>query len=1035
MSSIDGSVSGIKKKGQYLFVLISISWIALIIGLFYISYSEHHESVILEAKSAASESYLKDLTYRKWASLHGGVYAPVSEHSPPNPYLKNVPERDIETPSGRKLTLINPAYMTRQIHELGLKEFGLHSHMTSLHPVNPVNAPDEWERKALQLFQAGSTEYSSIEYIGDKKHLRYMFALHVDGSCLKCHAEQGYRKGEIRGGISVSIPWERFFSTSDDHLKSVALIYGFIGLVGMLGIFASHRHFSRHSFDQELILNTLSNSESLLKTVLQAAPLGIGLVKDRVISWTNDSFRALLGYSTTEIYGQSTRILYESDDEFKRVGDFIYPQVGLYGETEIETRFLKKDGSTRDILLSLAAIDRNDLSKGVVFSVMDMTERKKTLQQLNEQTLRMQRAELAAKFGNWELNMSTRKIRGSKGALRVYGVESEEFDLVEVQSIPLPEYRPLLDEALRNLIVSQTAYDLEFKAVRQSDREIIDVHSIADFDPDNNAIWGVIQDITLRKKAEEALRESEAKYRFLTENMQDVIWSQAPDLTLTYISPSVENLLGYTPSEMIGKNFPEFFEPGSRDRVLERYRERMQFVEKNKTLSSAIYEVEMIRKDGSKIWIEMLSNPSIDSDGMLKGFHGVSRDISERKKSEQERLDLQKQLMHTQKLESLGILSGGIAHDFNNLLTVIIGNLQLGLREIDTDCRASRHVEKALKAANRSAGLAHQMLAYSGKGAMDVKDVNISEIVAENVQMLRTVIARTVSVEIDLDDDMSLVTCDPSQIQQLIMNLMINASESFSGKPGKIRLSTGMQYCDETILAGSMLSEKPEPQTMAYIRVGDNGCGMDSETLQRIFDPFFTTKFTGRGLGMSVAHGIVKGHHGAITIESEPGEGTVITVFFPVQDSPRGVREQKTPHLEAPLSGVDEEPVSKKISFLIVDDEEDVLELESRYLEILGYQNVIKATNGKQALDIFRANPNIDVVTLDLTMPEMDGVETFYRMIDIKPDIKVILCSGYSMEDIADRFKSGVEPSAFMKKPYSVTALKSILKELEASPR
>lgn len=1035
MSSINGSDSRMRKKGQYVFVLISISWIVLIIGLFYISYSEHYESVILEAKSAASESYLKDLTYRKWASLHGGVYAPVTEQSPPNPYLENVPERDIETPSGRKLTLINPAYMTRQIHELGLKDFGLQSHMTSLHPVNPGNAPDEWERKALQLLQAGSKEYSSVEYIGDKKHLRYMFALHVDGSCLKCHAEQGYSAGELRGGISVLIPWERFSSTFDDHLRGVALIYGFIGLVGMLGIYVSHRHFSRHTLDQELILNTLSNSESLLKTVLQAAPLGIGLVKNRVISWTNDSFRTLLGYSPTEIYGQSTRILYESDDEFKRVGDFIYPQVALYGETEIETRFIKKDGSARDMLLSLAAIDRNDLSKGVVFSVMDMTERKKTLQQLNEQTLRMQRAELAAKFGNWELNMSTSKIRGSKGALRVYGVEREEFDLVDVQSIPLTEYRPLLDEALRNLIVSKTPYDLEFKAVRQSDREIIDVHSIADFDPDNNAIWGVIQDITLRKKAEEALRESEAKYRFLTENMQDVIWSQAADLTLNYISPSVANLLGYAPGEMIGKAFPEFFEPGSRDRVLERYRERLEFLEKNKTLSSIIYEVEMVRKDGSTIWIEMLSNPSIDSDGSLKGFHGVSRDISERKKSEQERLDLQKQLMHAQKLESLGILSGGIAHDFNNLLTVIIGNLQLGLREIDTDCRASRHVDKALKAANRSAGLAHQMLAYSGRGAMDVKDVNLSEIVAENVQMLRTVIARTVSVEIDLDDDMSWVRCDPGQIQQLIMNLMINASESFNGKPGKVRLSTGMRYCDEAIFALSMLPERPASQTMAYLRVEDNGCGMDSETLQRIFDPFFTTKFTGRGLGMSVVHGIVKGHHGAITIESQSGEGTVITVYFPVQASRRGVREETALHLEVTVTGVDEKPGTKELSFLIVDDEEDVLELVSRYLEILGYQEVIRATNGKQALDIFRANPDIDVVTLDLTMPEMDGVETFYRMIDIKPDIKVILCSGYSMEDVADRFKNGVRPSAFMKKPYSVNALKSILKELEANSR
>jgi PAS domain S-box-containing protein len=853
------------------------------------------------AKSATIDSFQKDLVYRKWAALHGGVYVPTSDHAHPNPYLANIPDRDVETTSGKKLTLINPAYMTRQVHELGMKEYGLIGHITSLNPLRPENAPDEWERRALLDFQNGSKDVWSVEQMGDRKYFRYMSPMLVESSCIKCHGHQGYKEGDLRGGISVSVPWDSFEAPLKTHLKHVMAIYGLIWFVGVLGIFASQRLISGNISKQEITLDALCKSEDMLNTVLQATPLGIGLVKDRIISWTNDSLKEMTGYLTEELYGRSTRILYETDEEFQRVGAVIYPEISAKGQTEIETRFIRKDNTVIDVLLSLAAYDQADLSVGVVFTVMDVSERKKAAEQLQENAFRLERAELAAKFGNWELDLNTKKIKGSKGALTIYGVDKKEFELERAQQIPLPEFRPILDQALIDVIQSQKPYDLEFKAMRQSDKMIIDVHSIADFNPNTNVVWGVIQDITEKKQAQEEL------------------------------------------------------------------------------------------------------------------------------------ITMEKRLLHAQKLESLGVLSGGIAHDFNNLLTVIIGNLQLAMCDCDRISPAGRSLTKALEAANRSASLACQMLAYSGKGAFDVKDVNLSAIVADNAQMLRSAIAKTVNMEIELDDNMADVRCDAGQMQQLIMNLIINASEALEGKSGTVKLCTGVIYCDEALLAQSLLIEKPVPQDMAYIRVTDDGCGMSAETINRIFDPFFTSKFTGRGLGMSVVHGIVKGHGGAITVQSKLGKGTTIAVYFPVSHETGNGRQETLTQPSVNGSQTDRVSESKKLSFLVVDDEQQVRELMVEILNLLGHKT-FSAVDGKEAMEIFNNNPDIDIVALDLTMPEMDGVETFQRMIQIKPDVKVILCSGYSPEEIKVRFTKGCIPAAFLKKPYGLSALKSAICQVIQSP-
>ncbi|MFH0959596.1 MAG: DUF3365 domain-containing protein, partial [Pseudomonadota bacterium] len=334
MSEILAKIPSLRTKTNYIFILSSMLWTALVIGLFVFSYNEHYKNAILMAKSATVDSFQKDLVYRKWAALHGGVYVPISEHAQPNPHLVNIPDRDVETTSGKKLTLINPAYMTRQVHELGMKEYGLIGHITSLNPLRLENAPDEWERKALLDFENGSTEVWSLEQMGDRKYYRFMSPLLVESSCIKCHNNQGYKIGDLRGGISVLVPWDKFEAPLKKHLEHVLAIYGLIWFVGVLGIFASQRVISKNMAKQEITLDALCKSEDILNTVLQATPLGIGLVKNRIISWTNDSLKEMTGYSTQELYDHSTRILYETDYEFQRVGASIYPEISTKGQTE-----------------------------------------------------------------------------------------------------------------------------------------------------------------------------------------------------------------------------------------------------------------------------------------------------------------------------------------------------------------------------------------------------------------------------------------------------------------------------------------------------------------------------------------------------------------------------------------------------------------------------------------------------------------------------------------------------------------------------
>lgn len=407
-----------------------------------------------------------------------------------------------------------------------------------------------------------------------------------------------------------------------------------------------------------------------------------------------------------------------------------------------------------------------------------------------------------------------------------------------------------------------------------------------------------------------------------------------------------------------------------------------------------------------------------NSERLGQRIEELRQEIKGRQQAEKERLELETKILQAQKLESLAVLAGGIAHDLNNLLVGILGNADLALMDLSPTAPARENLHGIEIAAMRAADLAKQMLAYSGKGRFIVKRLELQSLIEEMVHLVGTSISKKVVVKLDFAAGVPPIEADATQIRQIIMNLVINASEAIGDRSGVISIRTGAMDCDRNYLDETFLDDDLPEGAYSYIEVSDTGCGMTMETRARIFDPFFTTKFTGRGLGLAAVLGIVRGHKGAIKVYSEQDRGTTFKVLFPVVEGtispdPTQVNDRDNNSL-------------KGYTVLLVDDEETVRTVARRMLERIGMK-VRTAEDGRQALALVKAEPDaFDCILLDLTMPHMDGEETFREIRLIRGDIPVVLSSGYNQQDLINRF-AGKGLAGFIQKPYQVVLLREVL--------
>ncbi|MCK4505106.1 MAG: response regulator [Candidatus Aegiribacteria sp.] len=519
----------------------------------------------------------------------------------------------------------------------------------------------------------------------------------------------------------------------------------------------------------------------------------------------------------------------------------------------------------------------------------------------------------------------------------------------------------------------------------------------------------LMREILERKKAENALRESEQRYRNLFSSARDAIFIMK-DYRIVDCNPVTLTMFGCTREQIIGKSpyrfSPELQPDGTKSRISGERRA----IEALKDIPQ-LFEWLHYRWDGTPFHAEVaLNKVSIAGEDYLQS---IVRDISDRRRAEEERLEFEKGVQHAQKLESLGVLAGGIAHDFNNLLVGILGNADLALRDISPSSSTHANILQIEKAAMRASDLSRQMLAYSGKGKFIIEILSLNDVVEEMAYLLKTSISKNIILSYKLAEKLPPIKADTSQISQIVMNLITNASEAIGEKSGIIRLSTGVMEFDGSGIPEEYILQETLKGTYAFIEVSDTGCGMSKETTASMFDPFYTTKFFGRGLGLAAVIGIVRGHRGAIKVSSELEKGSTILIVFPAcTDSSDSAPEELR----------NDSKLSSEGTILLVDDDETVLSVGREMLETLGF-SVLTAAGGQEAVDLLREKrEQIVCVVLDLTMPNMDGKETYSRLMEIDPAIPVIISSGYSRKDVEKQFsESGI--SGFLSKPYRLSDL------------
>jgi len=514
-------------------------------------------------------------------------------------------------------------------------------------------------------------------------------------------------------------------------------------------------------------------------------------------------------------------------------------------------------------------------------------------------------------------------------------------------------------------------------------------------------IAGITEDITDRKQSEVALRESEERFRELAELMPETVFEVDLEGKLTFVNRNAFNNFGYTQQDL-KKGLKSF------DMIIPKDRERAQD-NVTKILTgekSGINEYTALRKDGS-IFPVMIHSAPIFKEGKPVGLRGFMVDITDRKKAEEERRKLEVQFQQAQRFEALGTLAGGIAHDFNNLLMNIQGNTSLMLFEIEGTHPFFEPLKKIEKQVKSGAQLTRQMLGYARKGKFNVKSVDLNQIVDESADTFgRT--RKEITIYREFDNDLFPVEADQGQIEQVLLNLYVNAADAMPGG-GKLILKTK----NETHLNIKSNHYDPRPGKYVQLTITDSGTGIDNQTLERIFDPFFTTKGMGRGTGLGLAsvYGIIKSHDGYIDVTSEKGHGTTFTIFLPASEKD----VEGTADTAAKL-------IKGSGTLLIVDDEELVLKVGVNMLEKLGY-TVLGAKNGTEAVDIFKANKDkIQMVILDIIMPDMGGGDVYDKIKAINPEVKVLLSSGYSVDGQAiELLERGCD--GFMQKPFTMEEL------------
>lgn len=860
---------------RYMFSLAAMVWTFAAGAVLVMELSDQRAFVAAIALSTARSVFAKDLAFRRWAAKHGGVYVPVTDETPPNPYLK-IPEREITTPSGIPLTRMNPAYMTRQIYEISssLSDSPL-GHITSLNPIRPENAPDPWEKKAMEIFEKGVLEFSGFQEINGKPYFRYMHALKTEKPCLKCHAAQGYHEGDVRGGISVSLPMALLNRSLASSNSFHYLIIVAIWLVGIGGIWFGGRKISASS-------QALRESEERYRQQFQQSQAVMLIVNpdDGSIEEANPAACTFYGYSDEKLRAMNiTEINCAADENVMRRLSGV--REGLFKRFQYRHRLA--DGSQRDVEIFSSPFS----SQGRMHLhsiIFDITDRLVAERELHE-----------------KMNFAENLIRNSTAPTFV--IDADHKVLI---------WNRALEELTGVRASEMIGTDQHWRAFYMSHRP-------------------TLADIIIDGKIEEAA-------------------------TL----------------------YPHFL--------------------RSRLITDGLHAEADYLLNNRGCHLVFASAPIRDKDGKVIAAIETLEDITER-------ILLEAQLLQSQKMESVGVLAGGIAHDFNNVLTVISGYADLLQLTLADDQENLLLVREISASANRAAEMTHGLLAFSGKHDMQMQYDDLNQILASISKSLGRLIREDIAFSIQPGAERLPVFVDRVQIEQVLINLVINARDALEAG-GVIVVSAQSVAFEEALLVGNAIIPAGR---YARFSVKDNGAGIDSVTVSSIFEPFFTTKERGKGtgLGLAIVRNIITRHKGHISVTSVPGSGTEFRVYLPLYS---GKAFYNQTGIAQPFNYHGSETV------LLAEDDAAIMRLFQDVLTRYGY-TVLAASDGAEALEMFSLHRDrIQAAIVDVIMPQMNGREVVEAIRRQRPELPVIMTSGYT-DEIVDRAAIDQLRVLFLQKP------------------
>ncbi len=746
--------------------------------------------------------------------------------------------------------------------------------------------------------------------------------------------------------------------------------------------------------------------QNRIESIYRANPAGMGVVIDRRLVEVNEKLCQMTGYPEQELAGQDSRLLYLSDEEYERVGATGFPQIEKVGVTTQETRWRRKDGSVFDVLVSSSPLDLADPSAGITFTALDITERKAAESGLRRSE---ERYRLLFTIINDSVLVHPFHEDGSpeifvevnEAACQHLGYTREELLRMSTQDIDAPEGLAAAPEAMKRL-KAQGFVRWEGMHATKDGRKIPVEISNRLFEMDGMPmILAAVRDISERKNAQKASREHEETLHALLNATTDLAFLVSSDGQLLAYNEAFSRIHGET--DPGGRTIWQMKELPLDDRV----RELTARVLRTGTPA----RVEIAREASVfDLGIFPIPNPS----GETHRLAFFVRDITSSRHTED-------QLRQAQKMEAVGRLAGGIAHDFNNLITVIRGFSELALAELPGDSRMAGDIEQVKAAADRAAELTSRLLTFSRKQVLQPRVVDLTSLIQGIEAMLRRVIGEDIDIATELSRDTGRIMADPGQVEQVLMNLAVNARDAMP-KGGTLRIETANH-----LATGHAGSEFPGLAAGDYVRllVSDTGHGMDRETLTRIFEPFFTTKEPGKGTGMglSTVYGIVTQSGGRIYCTSAPDEGTVFTILFPRLLGP--VRET------APSKPLARSPGGNE-RVLLVEDESAVRSYARRVLEKGGY-TVLEAASAERAMEIAEQDAgSIQLLVTDVVMPGMGGSELASRLAGLRPAVRTLFISGYTRQALQSRGTLSGE-ARLLRKPFDEGALLSAVRDVLGS--